>query len=506
MKSHPFIQSFLGLAVLPLLAFCLTLLPAQIHAQEEGIAGSPETYSREELAQMLAPVALYPDALLAQVLMASTYPIEVVEADRWIRSNPGLTGEALDRALLDKGWDPSVKAICHFPSVLAMMSDNIAQTTDLGNAFLAQDDEVMDMVQELRAEAYARGNLNSTAEQKVMVRSGGTIVIEPVNPRVVYVPYYDPFYVYGPWWYPAYPPYYWGPVGVSLGFGISFWPGIYFGFSFGSWSYFDWHHHHIYLHHDHRPRFTRHDHWISRSGPWHHAPAHRRGLAYRDHYISGKYGQPYRHSDGIRGIPVRSEQVRSGDGRVVGERVRRTDGDARFERSRQEQQRVERELQKRRSSERTGQLRQDQSVRDNRSRGDRDRDRFERLRKEQPVADRPKRDQDRNRVERPRQDRSGGAALPAQRLEQRERPARQQVETERTERRSQQRVERARPERSRENRENVFRRGDSGRSDLHSSKRGGFMRQEPNRSNRSGDFRPSGGNRGGQHNWSRDRR
>ncbi|MCP4257009.1 MAG: DUF3300 domain-containing protein [Planctomycetes bacterium] len=196
---------------------------------------SSEKYSREELSQMLAPIALYPDALLSQVLMASTYPIEVIEADRWVRKDPDLKGEALDTALLDKDWDPSVKAICHFPSILALMSERITETTNLGNAFLAQEAEVMDMVQEMRAKAYEQGNLTTTSKQKVIVEKE-TIIIEPADPRVIYVPYYDPFYIYGPWWYPAYPPYYWGPPGVRIGIGVSYWPGLYFGFAYGTWS------------------------------------------------------------------------------------------------------------------------------------------------------------------------------------------------------------------------------------------------------------------------------
>jgi len=253
MKLATIIHLALGLLIISFFS-----LPPQSLAQDSDYLEPSEKYSREELTQMLAPIALYPDALLSQVLMASTYPIEVIEAERWVKSNPKLKGEALDAALLEKDWDPSVKAICHFPSILALMSERITETTNLGNVFLAQEAEVMDMVQELRAKAYAQGNLTTTTEQKVIVEKK-TIVIEPTDPRVIYVPYYDPFYIYGPWWYPAYPPYYWRPPGVSIGIGISYRPGVYFGFAFGTWSYFDWHHHYIFIDVHKRPRYIRND-------------------------------------------------------------------------------------------------------------------------------------------------------------------------------------------------------------------------------------------------------
>ena len=281
--------------------------PPNALAQSGGYPEPFERYSREELAQMLAPIALYPDALLSQVLMAATYPIEVIEADRWVKRNPDLKGDALDDALLTLGWDPSVKAVCHFPSVLALMSERIGETTEIGNAFLAQEDEVLDMIQDLRTRAYAHGKLTTTPEQKIVVERE-TIIIEPATPRVVYVPYYDPLHVYGPWWYPAYPPYYWGPPArVSIGVGVSFWPGFYFGFVSWPWSYFDWHFRYIYIDVHKRPRYVRHDRWVSYSGRWNHVPSHRRGVAYRDIPTARKYGQyPSRLRDfrqDTRGFP-----------------------------------------------------------------------------------------------------------------------------------------------------------------------------------------------------------
>jgi hypothetical protein len=373
MKVTTLFRMATGLLVLAGLTAGILFLPPRAQAQ---VGGYPDSaYSREELAQMLAPIALYPDVLLSQILMASTYPIEVIEADRWVRSNPHLQGEALDVSLAAEDWDPSVKALCHFPSILALMSERIGETTNLGNAFLAQEGEVMDMVQELRAAAYAQGNLTTTSRQQVIVERE-TIIIEPANPRVIYVPYYDPFYIYGPWWYPAYPPYYWAPPGVSIGFGIAYWPGIYFSFSFGSWSYFDWHRHYIHIDVHKRPRYVRHDRWIAEPGRWQHAPRHRRGVAYRDRPTALKYGQAprvTRFNRDTRGFPESrvTDRDRRGDTRsriapLPVER-RRTVPDnqtrQRIERNRPQptgvepersaRQRIERERQSRERTERT---------------------------------------------------------------------------------------------------------------------------------------------------------
>ncbi|MDD2388163.1 MAG: DUF3300 domain-containing protein [Desulfobacterales bacterium] len=348
MKTTSIYHPVLGLFITFFLVFCLALPPRQGKAEETGYPEPSEKYSREELAQMLAPIALYPDALLSQILMASTYPIEVIEADRWIKKNPELKGDALDTALLDKNWDPGVKAICHFPEISALMSERISETTNLGNAFLAQEAEVMDVVQELRTKAYDQGNLTTTSRQKVLVEKE-TIIIEPADPRVIYVPYYDPFHAYGPWWYPAYPPYYWGPPGVSIGVGISYWPGFYFGFAFGTWSHFDWNRHHIYINVQKRPRFVRHDRWITTPGRWQHAPSHRRGVAYRDKSTARKYGQDPNRSIGFR------RDTRGFLGPREVDRDRRGDDRIKIDRNRQQRKRVEQEQQIQKKTERNKQ-------------------------------------------------------------------------------------------------------------------------------------------------------
>ncbi|MBE0597337.1 MAG: DUF3300 domain-containing protein [Desulfuromonadales bacterium] len=371
-----------ALLILAIFVFSLVLSPRQAPAQQY-----EDRYSREEISQMLAPVALYPDPLLAQILMAATYPLELIEADRWVKRNPQVQGDALDAALLYQDWDPSVKALSHFPSILALMSERITETTHLGNAFLAQEPEVMEVVQNLRARAHARGNLVTTSQQKIIVQQE-TIIIQPANPRVIFVPYYDPLHVYGPWWYAAYPPYYWGPSGVRLGLGISYWPGIHFGFTFGNWSYFDWHRHYIHIDVYQRPRFVRQERWISTSGRWHHHPVHRRGVAYHHPATAVKYGQPPQRATGIRrdshNLSNRSDRGRSpglGVERIRVERDRRGDDRSRHERERerQDRDRLERDWQQRQMVER------DQQVRERTARDQQARERAER---EKQVSDR----------------------------------------------------------------------------------------------------------------------
>ena len=257
-----------------LLMVLMAAMPVSASAQDEQTGES-----REALAQMLAPIALYPDLLLSQVLMASTYPLEIVAADRWVKKNPLLTGDNLDEALRDKDWDASVKALCHEPTLLALMSEKLDETTRIGNAFLAQEGEVMDVIQELRTHAYQDGNLRSNNKQKVTLEADGAIVIEPVDTQIVYVPYYNTRYVYGDWWYPEWPPWYWGPHEMVFGSGVYFWPDVYIGFGFRS--YFDWPGRTIIIDVRHRPRYFHRDYnWKACSGRWHHNPHHRRGIAY----------------------------------------------------------------------------------------------------------------------------------------------------------------------------------------------------------------------------------
>jgi hypothetical protein len=209
------ILSAIKRAVIVLLIFLLAV-PGEGSGQEKG-AGPP--FGKEELSRMLAPIALYPDALLADVLIAATFPLEVVSADRWVKQNKDLKGEQLDAALDKMKWDLSVKALVPFPEVLAMMSDKLDWTQALGAAFLERQKDVMDTVQKLRAMARAEGNLKSSREQKVM-NQNNAITIEPANPTTIYVPSYNPEVVYGAWPYPAYPPYAYSPYAGAVAAGV----------------------------------------------------------------------------------------------------------------------------------------------------------------------------------------------------------------------------------------------------------------------------------------------
>ncbi|MBF0497134.1 MAG: DUF3300 domain-containing protein [Deltaproteobacteria bacterium] len=256
-----------------------------------GQAAPPPVYSKAELAQMLAPVALYPDALLIQVLMAATYPIEVQEAAIWVAQNPTLRDAQLDAALLAVGWDVSVKSLAHVPNILQMMNEKIEWTSGLGNAFLVQQGEVMDTVQELRVKAQAAGYLKTSNQQKVIVEQR-IIRIEPPAPEVVYVPVYNPVVVYGPWMYPAYPP---PPVmyvspGVPVVAGVvGFTAGFMVGAAVNSWATPHWGRHEVNINVTKTVNYNVvnvHD----RSPRWEHNPIHRHDIPYHNPDTARRYG------------------------------------------------------------------------------------------------------------------------------------------------------------------------------------------------------------------------
>ena len=182
-------------------------------------------FKPEELEALVAPIALYPDSVLSQALMASTYPLEIVQAARWLKANPTLKGEAAVKAVANQSWDVSVKSLVAFPQVLEPMNDQLDWTKKLGDAVLAQQKDVLAAVQRLRGKAQDSGNLKTTEQQTVVVEQAETKIvrIEPTNPQVIYVPAYEPAVVYGGWGYPAYPPYYWPPY-----------PAYYPGYAFGA--------------------------------------------------------------------------------------------------------------------------------------------------------------------------------------------------------------------------------------------------------------------------------
>jgi hypothetical protein len=206
-----------------------------------------------QLQQLVAPIALYPDALVAQILAAATYPDQIVEADRWLQQHTDLKGAQLGQEVDKQPWDPSVKALTEFPSVLANMDKNLSWTSSLGDSYVNQQQEVMNAVQAMRDRAQKAGNLKSTSQENVTTQ-GQTIVIEPADPEIVYVPEYDPWLVYGepigiwPGWY-SYPGLYLGGPGIAfgLGFGIGYFGG--FGWGWHHWGS-DWHHHDVIYNHN----------------------------------------------------------------------------------------------------------------------------------------------------------------------------------------------------------------------------------------------------------------
>jgi hypothetical protein len=195
----------------------------------------------DQLDSLVAPIALYPDPLLAQTLAASTYPLEIIQLQQWLTKNPGLKDKALADAVAKEPWDPSIEALAALPDVVKRLADDIQWTTDLGNAFLAQQSDVMDAVQRMRKKAEDKGNLKTTEQQKVetkVIESKSVIVIEQADPQVVYVPSYDPVVVWGSPVYP-YPPIYYPPAGYyAAGLAISFGVGVMMGaFWSGGWGW-----------------------------------------------------------------------------------------------------------------------------------------------------------------------------------------------------------------------------------------------------------------------------
>jgi hypothetical protein len=298
MRAAEILKRGLALVIVLMLA-----LPPAAMAQDSAETSGPVEFTREELAQMLAPIALYPDSLIASILMASTYPVEVVEAERWLKQNEDLADDELDRLLQEKSWDSSVKTLCHFPKVLYAMSDDLERTTRLGDAFLGQQDDVMNMIQELRRRARDEGNLSTTREQRVVVEQG-VVQIEPAVPDVIYVPVYNPLYVYGPWWYPAYPPYYWyyPAAGIIASSFISFGFGIVVGAGISSWCWPDWHRHRIDIDIHKTRRFNRFDRgrWNLNRHVWRHNPVHRRRAAYRFSTTRRRFGEQIPRMSRIR--------------------------------------------------------------------------------------------------------------------------------------------------------------------------------------------------------------
>jgi Protein of unknown function (DUF3300) len=259
----------------------------------------------DQLDSLVAPIALYPDPLLAQVLAASTYPLELIQLQQWLAKNQALKDKSLAEAVAKQPWDPSIQALAALPDVVKRLADDIQWTTDLGNAFLAQQGDVMDAVQRMRKKADSNGNLKSTEQQRVetkVVENKSVIVIEPAKPEVVYVPSYDPVVVYGPPVYP-YPPIYYPPAGYyAAGMAISFGIGVAMGAAWGGggWGWgAGWGNNNVYINHNNN--FVRNSNINGGNrnninggnrgnGNWTHNPQHRGGAPYRDRATADRFG------------------------------------------------------------------------------------------------------------------------------------------------------------------------------------------------------------------------
>jgi hypothetical protein len=262
-------------------------------AAQPAPAPAPQLLTAAQLDALVSPIALYPDALLSEILMASTYPLEVVEADRWADANKTLKGDALKAAVDQQSWDDSVKSLTATPDVLDMMSNKLSWTQQLGDAVLAQQPDVMDAIQRLRTKAQANNKLTTTKQQKVTTQQQAgkeIIVIEPTDPSMVYVPYYDPAVVYGAWPYPAYPPYYWPPPayigGAVLATGLAFGAGYALGrWASGGWGGgFNWGGNNINVNRNINNIN------VGNNSNWTHNPAHRQGVRYGNADVAAKFG------------------------------------------------------------------------------------------------------------------------------------------------------------------------------------------------------------------------
>ena len=260
-----------------------------------------------QLDSLVAPVALYPDPLLAQILVASTYPLELIQLQQWLDKNPGLKDQALQSAVEQQGWDASIQALAPLPDLVKLLSENIKWTADLGNVFLAQQNDVMDAVQRMRLKAKSSGKLQSTQQQTVetqVVEQKEVIVIQPSDPEVIYVPTYDPTWAFGEPYYPyppmAYPPAY--APGFGLGFGLGFIGGAIWGSGGWGWNCGWGGNNNVYINHNNN--FINNNDRINNlkggnrasqlpangRSNWQHDPNHRGGTPYVDRQTADRFG------------------------------------------------------------------------------------------------------------------------------------------------------------------------------------------------------------------------
>jgi len=256
-------------------------------ATEEASARIPQ----DQLDSLVAPIALYPDPLLAQVLVASTYPLEIIQLQQWLKKNPGLEGDALADAVAKQPWDPSIQSMAAVPDAANRLADDIQWATDLGNAFLAQQEDVMDAVQRMRKKAQDNGALESNEQQVVeteVVEEKTVIIVQPAQPEVIYVPTYSPTVVYGPPIYP-YPPIYYPPYHAGGAF-VAFSVGVMWGAAIwgGSCCHCGWGHNNVNINVNNN--FNRNTNINTGGGNWQHDASHRGGTPYADKATASKYG------------------------------------------------------------------------------------------------------------------------------------------------------------------------------------------------------------------------
>ena len=261
-----------------------------------------QALSPDQLDDLVAPIALYPDPLIGQILVAATYPLELVQAQQWLQRNPGLTGADLTQGAQQQNWDPSIQALVVFPDLVKRLNQDITWTTNLGNAFLAQQGDVMDAVQRMRLKAQQAGKLPSTSQQRVTTTNEGgqpIIDIEPADPQVIYLPNYDPAYFWGPALYYPYPGWFYPPFigGNFFGFGFGIGMGPYFGMGWGGWGGWGWRpgwgNRSMYVNNSfiHRNGFN-----VGRGGSlsgrstWSHDASHRGGVPYANRALANRYG------------------------------------------------------------------------------------------------------------------------------------------------------------------------------------------------------------------------
>jgi hypothetical protein len=271
--------------------------PPNQQSQADGSQNQPPALTPDQLDSLVAPLALYPDPILSQVLVASTYPLEIVQAARWLSQNPTLQGKAIVDAAAKQTWDASVQALVVLPDLLKSLNQNITWTSDLGNAFLAQEQGVMDAVQRMRQKAQSNGALQSTKEQQVTTTTQGGntyIEIQPASPDVVYIPQYDPVAVWGPppVYYP-YPPIYYPAATAAIAFGVGVAVGAIWGGGWGGWSGWGWGagwgRNNVVINNNFisRNNFNRVN--VGNGNSWVHNPAHRGAVPYANRNVANQF-------------------------------------------------------------------------------------------------------------------------------------------------------------------------------------------------------------------------